>query len=553
MFGRLFPAFLIALLTSFFATPAVRSAARRLGLVDLPSKRKVHLRAVPRVGGVAILGSFLVAVFAVCAISSLRHSPIPLGAKEGWLLLGGLVAFGIGVWDDIRGLRASYKLALHVLAALLAYAAGVRIPAIELPGSHLIELGALSLPVTVLWFLLVINAINLIDGLDGLAAGVSFFSSCVLFLSLGGNAPVFVALGFAALAGSTLGFLRYNFNPASIFMGDGGSYFIGYTLAALSILGAIKGQTGVAILIPVLALGLPLMDTLWSAVRRFLRGKALFSADMDHIHHRLIALGYTHRRAVLLLYGITAALGTASLLMVRANNRQATFLLLLIALGMGIMMRRLGYVDYLTSEKLLGWLRDVTDAIGMDGGQRTFLGLQQEIAESKSMEDAWRNIVKAAKHLKMDYVSLELSRNGNGSRRLNSASLGGNGTDLMLMDRVRLLQIGFPVGDALRPSGYVQLVKDLSKGEVDYHILRRVEHLRRTVSDVLPALCNTVPEVVLSPRSHMPTSLPVASGAAAERSHLKVLADSLEEDLAAYNAQEESAVGSYPHGPRAAD
>ena len=170
-------------------------------------------------------------------------------------------------------------------------------------------LGWLSLPLTVFWFLLVLNALNLIDGLDGLASGITLFVALTLLIVWDSPSNLIVAMALAALAGASLGFLRYNFHPASIFLGDSGSYFLGYNLAALSILGSLKSEAAVAILIPIVALGVPVIDALWSPVRRFILGQRIFTPDRDHIHHRLLKLGYTHRRAVLLLYAITHADG----------------------------------------------------------------------------------------------------------------------------------------------------------------------------------------------------------------------------------------------------
>ena len=184
----------------------------------------------------------------------------------------------------------------------ISYAGGIQIGVVYLPGVGELALGWLSLPLTVFWFLLILNALNLIDGLDGLAAGITLFVALTLLIVWSSPSNLIVALALAALAGASLGFLRYNFHPASIFLGDSGSYFLGYNLAALSILGSLKSEAAVAILIPIIALGVPVIDALWSPVRRFILGQRIFTPDRDHIHHRLLKLGYTHRRAVLMLY-----------------------------------------------------------------------------------------------------------------------------------------------------------------------------------------------------------------------------------------------------------
>jgi UDP-GlcNAc:undecaprenyl-phosphate/decaprenyl-phosphate GlcNAc-1-phosphate transferase len=254
--------FFIAFAASLAITPLVEKLAFVLELVDIPSARKVHEKPIPRIGGLAIYLSFFFSFTPLLFPGIVaRTRVLELVIYEPriiYIVMGSCVAFGLGLYDDKRGLSPFVKFGIQGIAALIAFAGGVRIESIGLPGLGALSFGWLSLPVTVFWILLVVNAINLIDGLDGLAAGVSFFVCMVLLVLCVLDDRILVAVMLAALAGSTLGFLRYNFNPARIFMGDGGSYFLGYMLSTLSILGSMKGQTAIAILIPVIALGVPL-------------------------------------------------------------------------------------------------------------------------------------------------------------------------------------------------------------------------------------------------------------------------------------------------------
>jgi UDP-GlcNAc:undecaprenyl-phosphate GlcNAc-1-phosphate transferase len=302
-------AFLLAVFVATSLTPAVRFLSVRLGAVDAPGGRHIHHYAMPRMGGIAVVlaffGPFLALFMLDTQVARLFFSE-PL--RMLGLGLGGAVVAGLGALDDLRGVRAWKKLAVQIGAALIAFACGYRIDAMNFPGIGTMEMGIFAVPVTVLWVVAVINALNLIDGLDGLAAGVAFFACVANFVvaSFGHNS--LVMLISASLGGAVLGFLIYNFNPATIFMGDTGSMFLGYVLATMSLLGsAIKSSTTIAILVPLVALGLPIMDTLFAMIRRILERRPIFSPDRGHIHHRLLELGITHRRAVLILYGISIA------------------------------------------------------------------------------------------------------------------------------------------------------------------------------------------------------------------------------------------------------
>ncbi len=309
--------FAIALAVTAALTPLVLRVSLALGVRgDMPSARRVHTRRVPRLGGIAIVIGFFVPLLALFALSTQTAQLFFASPRMvAGVMLGSLLVAGLGFFDDVVGTGAKAKLLVQVLAATMAYGGGLRIDALSLPLVGVVGLHWLALPATIVWIVGVVNALNLIDGLDGLAAGVTFFACVTNFVVafLGGN--ILICLVSATLAGALVGFLFYNFNPAKIFMGDSGSMFLGFMLASASLLGASsqKSPTVIAILVPLVALGLPIMDMLFAIVRRFLARRSIFAADRGHIHHRLLDVGLTHRRAVLTLYGLCLALTAVAL------------------------------------------------------------------------------------------------------------------------------------------------------------------------------------------------------------------------------------------------
>lgn len=298
---RMTAALLLACALSHRLTPAVKTLAEFLGAVDQPGGRRIHRRPVPRMGGLAICAGF----FAAALLFGRLTRPVT------GLLLGALIIALMGAADDLIELSPRQKLAWQLAAALTAMAFGVRIDFLSRPGGAeaFFALGQLSAPLTLLWLVGCTNAVNLIDGLDGLAAGVSVISSLTLFEAalLAGQPDA--ALLLSALAGACLGFLPYNFNPAVIFMGDVGSQFLGYVLACVSIMGLFKFHAVITLIVPFLALAIPLFDTVSSFFRRILHGQSPFHADRGHIHHRLLATGMSQKQAVATLYGVSAVLG----------------------------------------------------------------------------------------------------------------------------------------------------------------------------------------------------------------------------------------------------
>lgn len=487
--GTIFGIFLTSLMVAMALTPLVIRIAQKFNLVDRPSARKVHSIPVPRIGGVAILLACMLGGASCFFYNTDITVKIFQDPRILWLAIGSLVIFGLGLIDDIWSLGHIAKFSVQILAGIIAYNGGLRIELITFLPEHSLGQIGLSLPVTVFWVVLVINAINLIDGLDGLAAGVGFIVCLILLILsvLGGR--YIPATVLAALAGSLLGFLVFNSNPASIFMGDGGSYFIGFLLASVSMMGSFKGQAAASILIPMIALGFPLMETIWSTIRRFIYGQKLFSADRDHIHHRLIALGFSQRRAVLILYGITVLMGCVSIAMVYTHDNKTALLLLLFAAGIILGIQKLGYLDFLRSDNFRFWLKDVSDEAGLSLERRNFLNLQMAIQNSADLESMWENLSRAAQWLNFDLVELRIENSASHSSMnerffwWNKERSEDSDDDWdSFLQRKTLMKLELPLTSSDKGSyGTIWLVKDLKRDPLTHYTLRRIEHLRRTV------------------------------------------------------------------------
>lgn len=335
--------FLIALGLSTALIPSIKSLARRLRLFDRNlSSRKIHTAQIPRLGGVAIVAGFYAPLLGLLFHDNQVAQRVYQNPGQIWALFaGGLVIFGLGLFDDLRGAGAKLKFAVQLGVAIAMCAAGFRVSMLALPFLGALPLGPFGVPLTVIWIVGVINAFNLIDGLDGLAGGVAFFSIATVFVLAVAGGDVLMSTYMAALGGGVLGFLIFNFNPASIFMGDSGSMFLGFVLAVSSIQTSTKRGTAVAMLIPIVSLGLPIMDTLLAMVRRFIAGRSMFRADREHIHHRLLALGFSQRRAVILLYGFCLFLAAVAVAMTFANSQQTALLLVVVAIVTGVLIRKL--------------------------------------------------------------------------------------------------------------------------------------------------------------------------------------------------------------------
>jgi UDP-GlcNAc:undecaprenyl-phosphate/decaprenyl-phosphate GlcNAc-1-phosphate transferase len=348
----IFRTLVVCFLVSILITPLVKKIAFLIGATDKPNQRKVHLTTMPRLGGLAIFISFIVGIY--------MFKPINPSASA--ILLGSLIIIITGICDDLFELSAKIKLFGQLAAAMIVVFFGnIQVDFINLPFGAQLEFGLLSIPFTILWIVGITNAINLIDGLDGLAAGVS---SIALFTITGmaliqGNLYV-VAVGSIVLV-STLGFLFYNFHPASIFMGDTGAMFLGFIISVLSLLG-YKNVTFISFIIPVIILGVPISDTIFAILRRIINKQPLGAPDKSHLHHCLLRLGFTHRQTVLLIYAMATFFGLIAIIYSQAKIGGAIFLIVFVILLMELIAERIGLMgkDFHPLLKLLRMLRFTT-------------------------------------------------------------------------------------------------------------------------------------------------------------------------------------------------
>lgn len=317
---------------AWIITPIVGRAAFAWGAVDLPGPRKVHQKAMPRLGGLALYLSFLVGLSLVMYSNYLSQTAFGL-------LVGTTLIILVGVIDDIFGLSPWLKLLGQLIAAVSVLPFGIAINFLTNPlNGQLVALGWLGVPVTLLWIVAVTNAINLIDGLDGLAGGVSCIAALTvaavgwtqwkIFGAAGQQEIIWLALLLAAIL---LAFLRYNFYPARIFLGDSGAMFLGYLLATISVLGLTKSVTAVSVFVPLVILGVPLTDTVFAILRRYHQHRPIFQADREHLHHLLLTMGLSHRQAVLVVYGISILLGLSAIIINLISPDYAMILLLILA------------------------------------------------------------------------------------------------------------------------------------------------------------------------------------------------------------------------------
>lgn len=328
-------AFAVSLLVAYVMTPPVKRFAEKVGAIDVPrDNRRVHDHPIPRMGGLAIFIGFVLSLIFF----------VPMSTKVLGLLVGSVIIAVMGGVDDIVSLNPWVKLAGQIVAALVAIRCGLGFDVISNPNifaeETYIEIGWLSIPLTMLWIVGCTNAVNLIDGLDGLAVGVSAISSMtMLIVSLFVSEPV-VSIILAALTGACLGFMPYNLNPAKIFMGDVGSQLLGFVLSTASIMGLFKLHAIITFFVPLLALALPLADTIFAFFRRILHGQSPFKADKGHFHHRLLAMGLNQKQVVAVLYGISAVLGLLAVLM--AGDSMAVKIICLVAafiISLGIWLK----------------------------------------------------------------------------------------------------------------------------------------------------------------------------------------------------------------------
>ena len=322
--GTIIAAFAVAAVLSYFFTPPVKNFAHKIGAIDVPKDaRRMHKKPIPRLGGLAIYGGFL---FSILIFGQLDKTML-------CVLLGGALIVALGIFDDVLALSAKLKFVVQIVAAAIPVCVGdMQIGLFTnlnpLSDTPFVHLGILAVPVTIIWIVGITNAVNLIDGLDGLAVGVSSIAAITMLAValLTGNMPI--AITMAALAGACIGFMPYNLNPAKIFMGDTGSTFLGYMLATVSIMGLFKFYAVISFAVPFLILGLPIFDTANAIIRRLAAGRSPMSPDRGHVHHKLIDMGFNQKQAVAILYAISATLGLTAVVLTSSGEVKALVLLL---------------------------------------------------------------------------------------------------------------------------------------------------------------------------------------------------------------------------------
>jgi UDP-GlcNAc:undecaprenyl-phosphate/decaprenyl-phosphate GlcNAc-1-phosphate transferase len=344
-------AFTLSLVFSLFLTPFIRNMAHRFKLVQAPEGgRNIHKKPIPRLGGIAILISMWVPLISMFLwnndiSTALRHDTSLLTSLVGGTLILGF----IGVWDDLVGVRAIIKLLAQIGAALVIYFSGIHIDVITIPLMGVWDLGILDLPITVFWVVLVINAVNLIDGMDGLAGSVVAVAGFSLFVMGVMEDNILSALLLICMVGGCLGFLVYNLNPASIFLGDTGSMFLGFILATAAVHSSQKSYTVFSIVSAFIILGLPIFDLSLAVFRRFLSGQPLFSADQHHIHHMLLRRGWTQKQSVFILFSATVGLACVAFVSIYADDRMAALSILSLLPISFIVVKILGYSSIINS------------------------------------------------------------------------------------------------------------------------------------------------------------------------------------------------------------
>jgi len=338
--------FVIATSAALIITPLTRRLCERFKLLDVHADgRRVHTSAIPRLGGVAIYLSLMVALSSLLLVSNLVTESLayysPIFFK---VLIPCSLVLLLGVYDDLRGANAVVKFVGLGLIASLFYAMGGRVEALAVPFVGAVHLpGVISFVLTVFWLVAISNAFNLIDGMDGLATGAALFSSLViLVVALSGNHTVMIVVTIV-ICGALAGFLRYNFNPASIFLGDSGALFVGFLLASLALMGAQKATTAIAVITPILAFGLPVVDTTVTMARRLISGRPIFEGDGEHIHHMLLKRGWSQRRVVLILYSVCAMFGLLAALSTKTSSPMTGFVLFVIAAAVIVAVGHLRY------------------------------------------------------------------------------------------------------------------------------------------------------------------------------------------------------------------
>ena len=337
--GNIIMPFIIAVVISLFMTPIAKKIAVKVGAIDIPKdERRVHKKPMPLMGGLAIYISIIVASLIFLSVDKTLVS----------IIIGGTIIVISGIIDDIKGLSPRMKLLFQIIAAIVLIFGDVKIDALTNPftqSSNLIPLNGFSIPITIFWVVGITNTLNLIDGLDGLASGVAMIASLSFLFVANKFNYIQVMIMSSIVAGACLGFLPYNFNPAKIFMGDTGALFLGFILAALSIEGVMKSVATIAVVVPIIILGVPIFDTTFAIFRRLLNGKSIAEADKGHLHHRLLKMGFSQKKTVLILYSISAIFGLCAILIAKTNSKRAVIMSMLVFIITILLAGKMGLIS----------------------------------------------------------------------------------------------------------------------------------------------------------------------------------------------------------------
>ena len=483
--------FLIAASASLILTPLLRRFCERYRLVDEPKdNRRVHQKAVPRLGGVAIFLSILIALSVLALVNNLVTRALhPEFRGIAVLLACGLLVLLLGIYDDLRGANATVKFAGLAAVTALFYALGGRIEGLSIPFIGGVSFHPiLGFVLTMIWVVGIANAFNLIDGIDGLAAGSALFSSLVLLTVSIVQGKTMVTVVALALTGALAGFLRYNFNPASIFLGDSGSLFIGFALAALSIQGSQKASTAVAVAIPVLACGPPVVDAGVTIARRFVSGKPIFQGYREHIHHMLLARGWSQRRVALVLYGVSALFGLSAMLFVNSGSGLTAVVLFVIGVAVVLAIGHLRYHE--VDELRASFKRNIGERRTRATNNLRLRRACQSVASAMTIDELFRGTLEILELGEFGYATVQFSCNGqrelservlaagNGSiqnvtldqGRINWSWKGDDYKHLDVAGSARFWTMRLPLGNRENQLGHMDLFRSFDAGPLQFDV-----------------------------------------------------------------------------------
>jgi UDP-GlcNAc:undecaprenyl-phosphate GlcNAc-1-phosphate transferase len=416
-------AFVLTTLLSFLLTRSVRSVAVSKGWLFAPEAgRHVHSESVPRLGGVAIFLSFVTVTALLVAISISFHLNTGLSNNILYVLFPGTLIFMLGLYDDFRPVNPYVKFTVQALAGALLFFGGFKVFQLPLLFGEQI-FGWIALPLTILWVLWITNAFNLIDGIDGLAAGSALFSTITVFVVSLVSANTSISLLAVVLAGAILGFLRFNFNPATIFLGDCGSLFIGFMLSALALAGAQKTPTIIAVAIPVVSFGLPILETTISVLRRWISGQPLFGADREHIHHMLLDRGLSQRQVVIILYGVSAVFGLLSLFLLYPGGATLGIVLFVLGAGIWLGVQRLGYHEFFelsrVAQRTIEQKRIIINNLALRRAERELAKVETLVDLRRVLDQAFRSGDFDGYELRIDPLFIDITLVDSGGRAID--------------------------------------------------------------------------------------------------------------------------------------